>query len=142
MRRDKNQLVSIFLVGALPHPPIGWGGALGAGDGKGQPSTDGESSPYQIISTYQHLQQLCMLLCHYPSPSLKRTGIPTVKSKHKHVLSSYRGVLWKEICVAWIDLEPWLMYAPDICSLINFKWAKGSHLHHNMTSVFILMWLY
>ena len=49
------------------------------------------------------------------------------------VTDGYWGVLWKENYVGWIAQEPWLKAMAE--SLIKFKWARGGHLYHNMTSV-------
>ena len=60
---------------------------------------------------------------------------------HAHVLSGYWAVLWKENYVVWIALELWLNACPWLAwNLITFKWAKGSHLLHNMTIVLVPMW--
>ena len=63
-----------------------------------------------------------------------------MQPKLKYVISGYLGVLWKENYVVWIVLEPWLIICPWLVwRLINFKWARESHLHHNM-AVFVPMW--
>ena len=70
-----------------------------------------------------------------PSLLLKRRIYP-VKPKHRHVLTGYWGMLLKENNV-WTALEPWFNICScmltDVWSLINFKWSRGGHLHHNMT---------
>ena len=67
---------------------------------------------FRLMSTYQHLKQPCTLLDPYPSSLLKRRGIRPVKLKHKHELTGYWGVLWKENYVVWIALERWLNTCP------------------------------
>ena len=55
----------------------------------------------------------------------------------------YWGVFWKEDCC--VDCPKTVtqcmpLNALVVWSLINFKWASGGHLHHNMTSVFVPTW--
>ena len=61
------------------------------------------------------------------------------------VTGGYWGLLWLENYVVWIVLEPWLntfRCMPLTCKvLINFKWAIGGHLHHNVTFVFVPKWI-
>ena len=61
------------------------------------------------------------------------------------VTGGYWGLLWLENYVVWIVLEPWLNTFPCMpltCKvLINFSWARGGHLHHNVTFVFAPKWI-
>ena len=76
---------------------------------------------YQLMSTYQNLHSTCTVLCPYPSTFPQRRGKLPVKSRHKHVLNGYWGVLWKKNYVVWIALETWLnvcsLHAPDMCKV-------------------------
>ena len=61
------------------------------------------------------------------------------------ITGGYWGLLWLENYVVWIVLEPWLntFRCMPLTSkvLINFKWAIGGHLHHNVTFVFAPKWI-
>ena len=124
--------ISMLVVGGtLYHPPLYFGGWV-PGDTWcwrcwEKPATGRGSSLYQLMSTYQHLQNPCTLLRPYPSPLGKRSVILPVKPKNNHILSGYWAVLWKENYVS-ITVEPWFNAYPwHVWSLINFKWDQ-SHM--------------